>query len=740
METKNVISRYEVITLLLLIVAFNSKAQQDGKIKGRIIDSVSSKPVEFAVISLVKQDDNKTVNGATTDEKGALELSGVPNGSYKLLVYFLGYKALSKSNIIIAKSNPTNLLGDMKLISTTAELKEVTVTTDKSLIENKVDRIVYNVEKDVTSQTGVATDILKKIPQVSVDLDGKVELQGNSNIRFLINGKPSSVFGSNLADVLQNIPANQIQSIEVITSPGAKYDSEGTGGIINIILKKSNAEGINGNISGSAGTRLENSSLNLNARKGKLGVNAFFGGSELLNSSIRTTMKRTAIDSETKQTTSLTQNGSGDFYRRGFQTGLGVDLDINEMSTISASLAYNNFGMGGNKTGQRQLITGDGNSTILSDVNNNLNSINTFKMKGIDASLDYKKIFKKENRELTISTNFTNGNLDSYFQQTQSQSTYNTPFNGSVGKNTGIDKNASISVDFTEPVSKSIVLETGVKTNMNLININSDIYLFDPQTADYNFNVAQSSAMKYNRNISACYISGTFKLKFIEVKAGCRYEYTDTDAHFAKTDDITIPSYANFAPSLMLATKLKDNQKIKLSFSHRVERPDGEDLNPFINSTDPKNLVTGNPFLKPEIANKVELGYSKFFEKGKNIYVSLFCRRSNFDMQPFTTYYPVYKVNDSAYSNVALTKTENIRSATNIGLNLSGSMPVTSKIELRSNISFYQRYINSGSLGSNDINSFNYRINFNATYKVSSTLTIEAFGNFNSPRLQITKC
>ena len=262
-------------TILFFLFSFSVYAQheeekhEDGKISGRIIDSASGEAIEYAAVSLQKMDDGKVVNGATADVKGKFNLENVAEGNYKLIVDFIGYQKKEKKNIVVSKEISNVVLGEIKLSNKQKTLKEVTITSEKAIIENKIDKMVYNVDKDVTSQGGVAADVLKKVPQVSVDVDGNVELQGNSNIRFLINGKPSVMFGNNIADVLQSIPSSQIQSIEVITSPGAKYDAEGTGGIINIILKKTTAQGINGNVSVTGGTRLQNGSFNLNARKGK---------------------------------------------------------------------------------------------------------------------------------------------------------------------------------------------------------------------------------------------------------------------------------------------------------------------------------------------------------------------------------------------------------------------------------------------------------------------------------------
>src|SRR5882672_4417352 len=249
------------LSLLCATVAFSfslsaqqSPAAGKGRITGRILDSIAQSPVEYATITLYAAGNTRPVNGATSSVKGVFTVEGLAPGSYTLTVGFIGFQARSISALTLDAKTMSLTLGDIFLSKKTEALQAVTVTASKGLVENKIDKMVYNAEKDITSQGGVATDILKKVPMVSVDVDGNVQLQGNSNILFLINGKPSSIFGNNLADALQSIPASQIKNIEVISSPGAKYDAEGTGGIINIILKDNKLRGVNGNISLTAGT------------------------------------------------------------------------------------------------------------------------------------------------------------------------------------------------------------------------------------------------------------------------------------------------------------------------------------------------------------------------------------------------------------------------------------------------------------------------------------------------------
>jgi len=731
------IHRYKKTTfgILFLLFTFYINAQQveinaKGKIYGRVIDSTTGKPVEYATISLMvreKDKKDKAVNGSTTDEKGVFKLNNIADGTYILFVYFIGYQTGIKNNIVVTKTNSTLSLGDIKLVNKQTQLKEITVNAQKSLIENKIDKMVYNAEQDITSQGGVATDILKKVPQVSVDVNGNVELQGNANILFLINGKPSTIFGNNLTDVLQSIPASQIQSIEVITSPGAKYDAEGTGGIINIILKKSTAQGINGNVSLSAGTRLENGSINLNARKGNFGVNAFFSSNGQLTSTTLNNMNRVSQDTVAKQTSVLNQNGTSDFSRIGYQTGINLDWGITTKDDFTASFSYNSFGTTNNGTTNQQSLISDVSGNTLSNINSVINSTGNFHLQSFDWSLNYKKTFSKEEQELDILYNASYGNNYSYY----------SVLNSSYANNPGNDRQTNIAINYTHPVNKSVIIETGAKTVLREITSQSDVYLLNPDSNKYYQNTLQSNAIDYSRNIYAYYISATFRFKYFDVKAGCRDEYTDTKANFSNVGNVSINPYNSIVPSFVISHTFKGNQTLKLSYTHRIQRPDYRDLNPFINASDPKNMTTGNPNLGPEVADNIEIGYNKYFEKGTNINIALFSRASNYDIQPYTTYYSTFTLGDSVYKNVALTMRENIGLESNYGLNIYVSVPATNKLNLRTNISGYERIIINTIVPGNNISGFNYRINLNVSYEITKTFFAEVFGNFNSPRVSI---
>jgi outer membrane receptor protein involved in Fe transport len=725
-----------------LIVRAQQPADNKIKITGRITDSVSQSPVEYATITLYAQHNTRPVNGTTTGSKGTFTLDGLAPGIYTLTIDFIGYQSRSFGPLTLGGKQSAISLGNILLAKKAQDLASVTVTAPRGLVENKIDKMVYNAEKDITSQGGVATDILKKVPMVSVDVDGNVQLQGNGNVLFLINGKPSSIFGNSLADALQTIPASQIKSIEVITSPGAKYDAEGTGGIINIILKENKLRGVNGNISLTGGSRLENGSLNLNARKDNFGMNAFFSGNAQLNSTTNNSSDRLSEDTSNNTKNRLLQQGNSTFNRHGYQSGLGFDWNIDHRNNLSGSLNYNNFGNRSHSASQQeqaQYANPSGNT--LSDVFSSIYSQNHFQGQSLDWYLNYKKTFAKEDQELNIAVQQSLGSNSSFYSQDQSLPSGDSVFAGSYSNNDGKDHETNFRLDYVQPLSEKVKLETGGRMQIRHITSVSDVYALVPSSpgaSAYFYDTSQSNSLTYDRHVYAAYASLSFPLfNWLDVKGGLRYERTETSAGFSKAVGASIPGYNTFAPSLILSHGFASEQTLKIAYTKRLQRPDYRSLNPFVNASDPKNITTGNPYLAPEIAHSIDLTYSKSFEKGSALNIVLFYHRSDQDIQPFITWYPSYKIGDSTYTNVSVSKPVNIGSENNYGLNLYGSVPLGPKLNIRSNLAFFDRYITTGSLGGQSITSFNYRANINATYQVGNTLVLEFFGNFNSARNEI---
>ena len=730
-------------TLILTLIIHVSLAQAQT-ITGRILDSATHQPIEYASISAAAKKGSPPINGVVSNNKGNFVLDGIKPGSPILTIEAIGYETRTIGPVTLGSK--TLALGDILVSKKAANLQSVTVTATRGLVENKIDKMVYNAEKDITSQGGVATDILKKVPMVSVDVDGNVELMGNANILFLINGRPSSIFGNNLADALQSIPASQIKSIEVITSPGAKYDAEGTGGIINIVLKDSKLSGINSNLSLSGGTRLENGAFNLNAREGNFGMNAFFSGNAQLPSTTLNSSTRRSYDSLNNLIDLLQQNGSGRFRRSGYESGIGLEWNVDKNNTLSANFGYDHFGNNTTTSYLQQetqyaspLTTPPGNpGDVLSDVSSLVASNNEFRAQSLDWNLRYKKTFAQEDRELDISLDGSFGKNRSSYGQVQSLPSGDSTWSGSQGSSAGQDRETNIRLDYTQPFGEKVRLETGGRMQIRSISSTSPYYSFDPASKGYLYDTSQSNSLTYDRHVYAGYASLSFPaFGFLDVKGGLRYERTETDAGFSKAPGTIIPGYNTFAPSLILSHSFKNEQSIKISYTRRIQRPDYRSLNPYVNATDPKNLSQGNPFLQPEIADNIDLTWTKSYDGGSAINIVLFYHRSDHDIQPFIQYYSDFPLGDTVYTNVSVNTPRNVGSENNYGLNVYGSVPVGKKISLRSNLSVFDRYITTGTLGGSSITSFNYRINLNATYQLAPSFVMEFFGNFNSARNEI---
>lgn len=716
-----------IITLLLALVSTIVSAQNKGKITGKITDANNKAAIEYATVSIYQKGSEKPSGGTITNDKGNFVLDQLAEGQYRFVVNFIGYQAYT-AGLINIKQNTVNV-GSISLQPSSKQLGAVTVTAKTPVIENKIDKMVYNAANDITSQGGVALDVLKKVPQVSVDIDGNVELQGIASVRFLINGKPSTMFGSSLADVLASLPASQIKSIEVITSPGAKYDAQGLGGIINIILKDNKVRGINGNINLSAGTRMNNGSANLNVRSTNFGVSAFFSGNAQVNTRTLNLNDRTSTDASGRSTR-LVQDGYSNFKRGGYESGINFDWSLSKMDNITGSMGYDHFNnQNSGATAQSQLTSG------LTDVLSRRNSLSEFNAHSYDWSVDYKHKFKTDGEELEVLYNSSYGKNNSAYNQSQAYNGQANPFSASSSNNPGTDKETNISIDYTHPLSKEVVLETGAKTVLQYINSTAAVNSYSPITKVYAFDSNQSYSLKYDRKIYAGYISlGFTAFSFFDIKAGGRLEHTDTHIDFPGN---LIPSYNTWVPTAVVSHKLSTTSTIKISYTKRVERAEYREINPFVNLSDPYNITTGNPLLKPEIGNVFELGYNKSFEAGGNLYVALFSRHNSNDVKTYTNFYREYSVGDSIYRNVSVTNRQNIGTEQNTGVSISGSVPFGKKLNLRTNTTVTNKYIVNKVYGGPSVNAIVVRTNLNLTYQLSDTFVSEVFGNYNSPMKNI---
>ncbi|HEX7366358.1 MAG TPA: TonB-dependent receptor [Pelobium sp.] len=697
-----------------------------GKITATIIDSVTKKPVEYATVALAKSGQTKSTNGSLADGKGFFKIENVKAGKYRLTVSFIGYTAKVIDPIETTLSKPDLNLGEIFLSPSNKMLNEVTVTGQANLVENKIDKIVYNAEKDVAVAGGNSTDVLRKVPLLSVDYDGNLSLRGSSNVKVLINGKPSGTMAGNMADALKAIPADQIKSVEVITSPSAKYDAEGTSGIVNIITKKTNLEGISGSVNAGVGTRQNSGNANLNIKKGRLTLSGNGGGYYSWPQTSKLDFNKTSTD----QSVILMQNGESTTERLATNGSLGADYDINNYNSISSSLKLNwfQFSVDGTNFNNNKF------ANIISQFTRN--SDNKTKVIGYDWNNDYTHKFKKEGQEISFAFQFTNSNLtNDYTSDFLFPTSSAIQDSTELGTSDAINKEKTFQIDYTHPFKK-VVWEVGVKSILRDITNDSGVDIYFPSSNTTTSNPNRNYIYTYNQDVYAGYSTFGFTLaKKYGIKAGARFEGTviKGNANSASVINPIDNNYHNITPSFVVSRSFKNFQTVKFSYNQRIQRPSLFYLNPFRNSADPLNASEGNPQLSPEISDNFELNYSTFV-KTTIINASVYYRKTRNIIESVVSNYTTESGKPGS-----LTTFENVGKNNSFGFNFFGSVNPVKPLTIRTNLNVnsYDINLNSQNAGTASGNGkiyLMYNAFASATYVFPKGFTFETFLITNSPR------
>lgn len=705
--------------------SFESNAPKgNSKITGYVVDSALTGAVEFANVSLINKTTNKPIDGTIADEKGKFSLTKIAAGEYKLLITFIGYDNKVFDNLKIEKGKDVEL-GVIKLSPSSKMLEGVTVSGEKSMIEEKVDRLVYNAEKDLSSRGGDAADVLKKVPMLSVDLDGNVSLRGTTNIKVLINNKPSTIVASSIADALKMIPADLIQKVEVITSPSAKYDAEGAAGIINIITKKSTIEGFSLNIDSGLGLRGSNLGLNGSYRSGKLGVTLGGFGRAFYNKAF-TTLDQSTIQNNntvlTKQSADAQDDGLFGRYNLGF------DYEISKKQSLAASI---NFGTRNFNRGQDYITNLFVNESLSSTSFRNVDSKDN--SNSIDVNLDYIRTFKPQ-QEWSISTMYSQNNLTNNFDADLLNNAKDL-----VSRQRNLNGNQNqeftLQTDYVTPLKTNQLFEVGLKSIFR--KVDSDYqYLFAGSTGDFASDAKNPSGLlKYTQNISSGYVSYTYSTKNkYTFKVGTRYEYTTIEANDQKSS-IAIPSYGNLVPSINISKSLSGNTTLKLAYNNRISRPGLQQLNPNFNAANPQNITIGNPSLKPEITNNVELSLSTNINK-TYLNLSLFGRQTNNSILRISA-------PSDTLAGAIVTTFQNVGKQQTLGTNLFGNVFLTSKWSLNGGIDLMYNYLDGQVLDATGklatINNSGWTVGGRLTTQIQlpNGWGIQGFGGYRGNQVQL---
>ena len=609
-----------------------------GRVSGTVTDATTGKPVSYATVAVLDAA-GSPVNGGVAGDDGKFVLAGIPAGTYTVQISFLGYKNEDRPGVAVPAGGVISL-GTVALGTSSQKLGEVVVVAQKPLIEERVDRTVYNAENDQTARGGDATDVLKRVPLLSVDLDGNVSLRGSSNIKVLINNKPSTIAANSIADALKQIPADQIKTVEVITSPSAKYDAEGSGGIINIITKQNNLRGATLGIDASVGTRSSNLSLNGSLRTGKMGFS--LGGFGRAQYNVPGEFSNTQVTrslTDGSATTTL-QSANTRLQQIFGRYTLGWDYDIDKFNSLQASVAY------GTRSGQNYqdgllrtsyagaFATGAPLSTDQRDTySKDLSGT-------VDASLNYTHSFEKPQHEISLLTLFSrNDRTNSFTNNILSTSDANSAARRIVNDNPSYNEEYTVQLDYQNPISKTQILEMGAKNILRRVNSDYATTSYGTDGAVVpSVGLSSSNVFTYRQNVTAAYVAYTLGLpKGFTLKPGLRYEYTAINADFANsTTPVDIHNYDVLVPSVNFSRKLGNGNVLKLAYNKRIQRPSLQFLNPNINAQNPKNISYGNPELNPEYTNNYELGYSTAYKR-LNLNFSTFMRNTTESIEALRT-------------------------------------------------------------------------------------------------------
>ncbi len=694
-----------------------------GRISGTVVDSLTQKPVDYATVSLGRTGSTKNTNGGITDEKGAFKIDNVAPGSYTVTIAFVGYKTKKVVEVKTSNEKLDINLGKILLAPTQESLQEVVVEGKAAVIENKVDRLVYNAEADVAIAGGTAADVLRKVPLLSVDMDGNLSLRGSQNVRVLINGKPSGAMANSVADAIRAIPADQIKSVEVITSPSSKYDAEGTSGIVNIITKKSNLQGISGSVNAGVGTRQNSGNLNLNANTGRLAITANGGGFYSWPQTSTISFNRV----NTADGMILSQTGKSKGDRLATNGSIGADYDFNAYNSLSSTLRLNWFttGVDGLNLSRTQI-----GNTIVDFNRDTENGVN---FNGFDWNTGYLRKFKKQGQELSLGYQ-----LSKSFQDQDYTSVFsNTPEN-EVGINNNEQSENTLQLDYVHPFKK-VNLEIGGKMIMRDILSDVNTRLFNSSTGVTTPLPARTYDYDYQQDVYAAYASLGFTLgKVYTIKAGARYEGTDINGAMVGSSTGAFNSnYSNFVPSVVISRSFKNYSTLKLSYNQRIQRPGQFYLNPFRNSADVFNQQEGNPSLSPELSHNFELNYSMFV-KTTVINGSVYYRRTNDIIESIVRPTTYTNPQTGVTQTVSLMTFDNVGHNNSVGFNGFIQVNPVKALTLRTNFNVFTYSINTNnsfaSANANDEVYLQYNAFIMGSYNFPKGLVFETFLITNAPR------
>nr|WP_234445695.1 outer membrane beta-barrel family protein [Carboxylicivirga marina] len=700
--------------------------EKEGIVKGKVYDGNSKKPVEYATVAIYNAQDNSVINGTISDENGNFKIKGLKEGNFYVVVSFLGYENKRYDDIVVDGGRDMINLGNITLGSANQSLEEVEVIAERQSVEFHIDKKVVSVGEQMTSASLSAVEVLENVPSIKVDIEGNVSLRGSTGITVLIDGKPTVLDAS---DVLRQTPASTIENIEIITNPSAKYQPDGTGGIINIITKKNRTPGVQGLANLKAGNfNMYGGDFLLNWRKKNINFNI---GADYNNSPRTGTSYTRRETTRNNETTIIEAEGDNERSFGGGGARAGFDWDITPRDNFSINARLGNFKMSGNSDLEYlEQIPGMENQTY--------HSINDSERSGLYYSItsNYVHKFAQKGHEIAAQINHRGYDGDEFSENYRSQN--NSIVDGTRTTEVGPNNRWELRLDYSKPIGEDDVFEAGFQGRMGLGDDVSRVYNWDVNQGGFVENDTSRNMTEMHRNIYGLYSVYKGNVDKFGYQLGLRAEYTDRrtdfDYQYKESPDDTeaIPvneTYTverwDFFPTVHVSYQLPKDNQLMASYSRRIDRPRGWYLEPFITWQDQYNVRQGNPNLEPEYIDAFELGYLKEWEK---ISLSLegYYRITHDKIQGIQLPY-------DENGEIWLRTYDNIGKDYSLGVETMLNMSLTKWWQMNIMGNLYDYRIENYYSPSESRSSFNWSSRVNNSFTLRKNIKLQIDGNYDSP-------
>ena len=695
---------------------------KEAKITGTIVDGTTKETIPFASVAVYRSKDSTLVTGVLSGSDGSFTIEKLPYGKFYIQVTFVGYKKHRVNNIMLTPNQQISALGNVNVNTSAVALKGVDVVGNLPPVTYQIDKKVVNIAQNITASGGTLADALQNAPSIQTDVQGNITVRGSSNFTVLVDGRPSPIAGS---EALQQIPANLVENVEIITNPSAKFEAEGSAGIINIVMKKQKVQGESGMINLTAGTGNKYSgNLNLNYKTSKF--NFTLGGDFTDNqSAIKNNMNNTdTLSSQLIKYQSI--NGNGSFRRQGMGINAGIDYTINDNNSLTLT------GSIGSRTFSRPMTSEyhDLYDNTLASISRDIYYLNSsspeFKRNYSTLNLDYQLKLNSKGEKLSASVYLTGGPNNNVSTLQVDTTTANWVSLGKAKINQVSTQNSNetdlrFKADYELPISAKGKLESGYQGRF--VNNNADYELTNSGVED----LSQRDKFNFKDQIEAGYATLSNSMSLFDYQLGLRAEYEDRVLTQETQNQVNRVNRIDFFPTIHLTKQLPWDLQLMASYTRRINRPQQQNINPFVVRLDPQTIRQGNPGLLPEFANSYELNLEKKLNKSSFVSVEGFLRQTSNLMQQISLFNPTTQITTNTSANI-----DHDRS---MGTELMVYLEPVKWFSLNTSFNVFNYHIFGTPIPSvaNSVNTWNVHVS--PTFHLNKETSVQANYTYNAPTI-----